>query len=478
MTRKLFGTDGIRGLANRGDMTPEVAFRIGAAIAYQAGRRVKHVPRIVIGKDTRLSGYLFETALASGICALGGEVMLSGPLPTPAIAHLTTSMRADAGVVISASHNPYQDNGIKIFGPDGFKLPDAVEPEIEALIVGSELDKSRPTGTRIGRAERLDDARGRYVAFVKATFPSELTLDGVKIVVDAAHGAAYRVAPLVFAELGARRHARIGVKPNGKNINHKVGALHPENCAREVRRRNADLGIALDGDADRVIAVDQRGEVVDGDQILAILALALAENGQLAKNTVVATVMSNLGLERAIADCGGKLLRTHVGDRYVVEAMRKRGYNFGGEQSGHLIFLDHATTGDGLVAALQVLADHARREGRPLSELAAEAMERVPQVLVNVTLPDRRPLESFRRPAGDRQEREGARRRRARPRALERHRAEASRDDRRPQAGPDRGHGQRHRSRSQERVQGSQAERNRAEQPRRNRARRAQGVAE
>jgi phosphoglucosamine mutase len=372
MSRKLFGTDGIRGLANRGDMTPEVAFRIGAAIAYQAGRRVQHVPRIVVGKDTRLSGYLFETAVASGICALGGEVLLSGPLPTPAIAHLTTSMRADAGVVISASHNPYQDNG---------------------LIDGSELDKKRPTGTRVGRAERLDDAPGRYVAFVKASFPDELTLEGVRIVVDAAHGAAYRTAPLVFSELGATTHA-IGVRPNGKNINHKVGALHPETCAREVRKRGADLGIALDGDADRIIMIDEKGNQIDGDVIMALCATRMLRTKRLRRRTLVATVMSNLGLERAIENDSGKLLRCNVGDRYVVETMRKRGLNFGGEQSGHLIFLDHATTGDGLVAAMQVLAI-VLREGRPLSELAAEAMERVPQVLVNVTLPDRRPLEDL-----------------------------------------------------------------------------------
>jgi len=393
MTRTLFGTDGIRGLANRGDMTPEVAFRIGAAIAHQAGQRVKHVPRIVVGKDTRLSGYLFETAVASGICALGGEVLLSGPLPTPAIAHLTTSMRADAGVVISASHNPYQDNGIKIFGADGFKLPDDAEKEIESLISGSRLDRKRPTGTRVGRAERLDDAPGRYVASVKASFPTELTLEGVKIVVDAAHGAAYRTAPLVFSELGATTHA-IGVRPNGKNINHKVGALHPESCAREVRKRGADLGIALDGDADRVILIDEKGRQIDGDAIMALCATRMLRAKRLRRRTLVATVMSNLGLERAIENDDGKLLRCDVGDRYVVEAMRKSGLNFGGEQSGHLIFLDHATTGDGLVAAMQVLAIMLR-EGRSLSDLTADVMKRVPQVLVNVTLPDRRPLESL-----------------------------------------------------------------------------------
>ena len=393
MSRTLFGTDGLRGLANRGDMTPEVAFRIGAAIAYRAGKRVTHTPRIVVGKDTRLSGYLFETAVASGICALGGEVMLSGPLPTPAIAHLTTSMRADAGVVISASHNPYQDNGIKIFGSDGFKLPDEVEKEIEALIFGTELDRKRPTGTRVGRAERLDDAPGRYVAFVKASFPDELTLEGLKIVIDAAHGAAYRTAPLVFSELGAATHA-IGVRPNGKNINHNVGALHPETCAREVRKRGADLGIALDGDADRIIMIDDKGNQIDGDVIMALCATRMLRAKRLRRRTLVATVMSNLGLERAIENHNGKLLRCQVGDRYVVETMRKRGLNFGGEQSGHLIFLDHATTGDGLIAAMQVLAI-VLREGRPLSELAGEVMDRVPQVLVNVTLPDRRPLEDL-----------------------------------------------------------------------------------
>ena len=393
MTRTLFGTDGIRGLANRGDMTPEVAFRIGASIAYQAAKRVDHVPRIVVGKDTRLSGYLFETAVASGICALGGEVLLSGPLPTPAIAHLTTSMRADAGVVISASHNPYQDNGLKIFGPDGFKLPDQMEHEIEALIFGSEIDVKRPTGTRVGRAERLDDAPGRYVAFVKSSFPDELNLEGIKVVVDAAHGAAYRTAPLVFSELGADTYA-VGVRPNGKNINHNVGALHPETCAREVRKRNAHLGIALDGDADRIIMIDEKGNQVDGDVLMALCATRMLRAKRLRRRTLVATVMSNLGLERALENDSGKLVRCRVGDRYVVETMRKRGFNFGGEQSGHLIFLDHATTGDGLIAAMQVLAI-LRREERPLSELAAEVMDRVPQVLVNVTLPKRRPLDEL-----------------------------------------------------------------------------------
>jgi phosphoglucosamine mutase len=391
--RKLFGTDGIRGLANAGAMTPEIAFRIGAAVTWQARQRGNHAPRIVIGKDTRLSGYLFETALASGICAMGGKVMLSGPLPTPAIAHLATSMRADAGVVISASHNAYQDNGIKIFGPDGFKLPDDVEVELESLIDGDVIDRKRPTKTRIGSAIRLDDAPGRYVAFVKATFPQQLTLDGMRIVVDAAHGAAYRVAPLVFSELGAEVFP-LGVKPNGKNINKKSGALHPETAAREVRRHRAHLGIALDGDADRVIVIDEKGNEVDGDTVMALCATRMIRQRRLRKKTLVATVMSNLGLERAIEREKGKLVRTKVGDRYVVETMRSRGYNFGGEQSGHMIFLDHATTGDGLVAALQLLSIVLTEE-RPLSELAARAMTRVPQILVNVKLSTRRPLDDM-----------------------------------------------------------------------------------
>lgn len=374
-------------------MTPEIAFRIGAAVTYQVRRRVSHAPRIVVGKDTRLSGYLFEQAISAGVCSQGGRVMLSGPLPTPAIAHLTTSMRADAGVVISASHNPYEDNGIKIFGADGFKLPDAAEEELEALIEGDALDRRRPTGKSVGRAERLDDAPGRYVAFVKQSFPADLTLEGLRIVVDAAHGAAYKVAPAVFYELGAEVCA-MGVDPNGRNINKERGAVHPEACAKEVLKRRADLGIALDGDADRVIVIDERGEEVDGDTVMSLCATRMLSAGKLRKKTLVATVMSNLGLERAVEAAGGRLVRTAVGDRYVVEAMRAKGYNFGGEQSGHMIFLDHASTGDGLVAALQLLAI-VLRERRPLSELARAAMTRVPQVLVNAKLARRRPLEEM-----------------------------------------------------------------------------------
>ncbi len=393
MSRKLFGTDGVRGPANEGVMTPEIAFRIGAAVTYQVSRRVKHPPRIVIGKDTRVSGYLLETSLAAGVCALGGRVMLSGPLPTPAIAHLTTSMRADAGVVISASHNPFEDNGIKIFAADGFKLPDEAELELEQLIESDVLDVNRPRGKNVGRAERLDDAPGRYVAYVKQTFPQDLTLEGLRIVVDAAHGAAYRVAPSVFEELGAEVIA-IGVRPDGQNINRRCGATHPESCAHEVGRKKAHLGVCLDGDADRLILVDERGEVVDGDALMSVVATRLLRAGKLKRRTLVTTVMSNLGLERALAREDGKLLRCAVGDRYVVDAMRKEGLNFGGEQSGHLIFLDHATTGDGLVAALQVLAI-AIREQKSLYDLSASAIERVPQVLVNATFARRKALEEM-----------------------------------------------------------------------------------
>ncbi|HVU04561.1 MAG TPA: phosphoglucosamine mutase [Polyangiaceae bacterium] len=390
--RKLFGTDGIRGKANVPPMTPELALRLGRAIALVARRGKTRPPRVVIGKDTRLSGYMLETALASGICAMGGHVLLSGPIPTPAVANLTQSMRADAGVVISASHNPFADNGIKIFGPDGFKLPDSEEAEIERLLGDGALDAGKFTGARVGRAERVEDATGRYIVYAKSTFPKELTLDGLHVVVDAAHGAAYRVAPDVFTELGAKVTA-LGCRPNGRNINRDCGALHPEHVLKEVKRQKAALGIALDGDADRVIIVDDHGEVVDGDAVMALCATRMLREGKLAKGTLVATVMSNLGLERAMKAAKGKLLRTAVGDRYVVEEMRSGGYTLGGEQSGHLIFLDHATTGDGVVAALQVLAIMVR-EGKPLSELS-KVMERMPQVLESVSFSKRKPLEEM-----------------------------------------------------------------------------------
>ncbi|HEX7479755.1 MAG TPA: phosphoglucosamine mutase [Polyangiales bacterium] len=398
MARIFFGTDGIRGKANEGNMTPEVAFRLGAAVTYTARQKVKHAPRIVVGKDTRISGYLFEHALAAGVCSMGGRVLLTGPLPTPAVAHLTTSMRADAGIVISASHNPYQDNGLKVFGPDGFKLPDDEEEALEQLMAGPVLDKKRAVGTHIGRAERIETAWGRYVQFIKGTFPSSLTLDGLRIVVDAAHGAAYVTAPHVFSELGATVHA-IGVKPNGKNINQDRGAVHPEHCAKEVLRCKADVGFALDGDADRLIVIDEKGREINGDAVMALCATRMLRAGTLKKKTLVTTVMSSIGLEHALRDEGGKLVRVDVGDRYVVEAMRQKGYNFGGEQSGHLIFLDHSTTGDGTLAALQLLAIMLR-ENRPVSELMDEVIEPVPQILINAALPARRPLSEMPRTRG------------------------------------------------------------------------------
>lgn len=384
MTRKLFGTDGVRGVANTYPMTTEIAMQIGRAIAFLVKKQVpekEHNPRIVIGKDTRLSGYMIENALASGICSMGVNVLLVGPLPTPGIAFITTGMRADAGVVISASHNPFQDNGIKIFSRDGFKLPDAEEEIIEDLIFSQKMDSLRPVAEEVGKAARIDDARGRYIVFLKNTFPKRYTLDGIHIVLDCAHGATYGVAPHVFEELGAKVTS-IGVKPDGKNINHECGALHPGVMAELVRREGADLGVALDGDGDRLIVADENGTIVDGDQIMAICAAELMESNKLAQNTLVATVMSNLGLEIAMQRLGGKLVRTSVGDRYVVEEMLRHEYNFGGEQSGHLIFLKHNTTGDGILGALQLLLAMKKKE-RPLSELT-RIMEPFPQVLKNV----------------------------------------------------------------------------------------------
>jgi phosphoglucosamine mutase len=392
-SRKLFGTDGIRGVANKDPMTAEVALRLGQAVA-QRFRHPDRPGRIVIGKDTRLSGYMLESALQAGIVSAGADVMLVGPLPTPGIAFITWSMRADAGVVISASHNPYQDNGIKIFAADGFKLPDEAEIEIEKSMeaIGGGSDSARAAPDAIGKAERIDDAVGRYVQFLKHAFPRELTLDGVKVVVDCANGAAYHVAPQVFRELGAVVD-EINVWPDGRNINFGCGALHPETMADEVRRSGAQIGVALDGDADRVILADEKGNVVDGDQILAILGTRMLARKQLPGETVVATVMSNLGLERALAGAGGKLIRTAVGDRYVVEAMREKGYVLGGEQSGHVVFLDHATTGDGVIAALRVLAVMVE-EQKPLSELA-RTMTRYPQVLLNFAVAHKRPFEEM-----------------------------------------------------------------------------------
>ncbi len=391
LQRKLFGTDGVRGVANIEPMTTETAMRLGRAVAHLF-RRPGHRGKVVIGKDTRLSGYMFEQAMAAGICSMGTDVLLCGPLPTPGIAFITSSMRADAGVVISASHNPYQDNGIKIFASDGFKLPDAAEARIEELMDSPMLDAERPAAPDVGRAVRIDDARGRYIVFLKNSFPRQQTLDGIKIAVDCAHGAAYRVAPAVFSELGADV-IPIGDEPSGKNINEHVGALHPQTMCQVVSDLGAYVGIALDGDADRVIFADEKGHIVDGDAIMALCARRLLRRGELQKNTLVATVMSNLGLERAVKAHGGRLVRTQVGDRYVVEEMRQNGYNLGGEQSGHLVFLDHMTTGDGIIAALQVLAI-LLEEGKPLSELA-KLMERVPQVLLSVKVQNRRPLDEL-----------------------------------------------------------------------------------
>ncbi len=378
--RKLFGTDGIRGVANIHPMTTEIAMQIGRAIAFQV-KDMRQGHRIVIGKDTRISGYMLENALAAGICSMGVDVMLLGPMPTPGIAFITTSMRADAGVVISASHNPFQDNGIKIFSRDGFKLPDQKEADIEDLIFSQKMETLRPVAEEVGKAFRIDDARGRYIVFLKNTFPKAHTLDAFHIVLDCAHGATYGVAPHVFEELGAKVTA-IGVNPDGKNINKDCGALHPEVMAAKVKELGADIGIALDGDGDRLIVCDEKGKIVDGDHIMAICAKDLLATKKLNKKTLVTTVMSNMGLELAMANMGGKMVRTAVGDRYVVEEMRKNKYSFGGEQSGHLIFLDHNTTGDGIMAALQLLAVMIKHN-KPISELAT-VMDSFPQVLKNV----------------------------------------------------------------------------------------------
>jgi phosphoglucosamine mutase len=391
MSRKLFGTDGIRGIANVDPMTGEMALQLGRAIAH-VFKDVKGKHRIVVGKDTRLSGYMLETALASGICSMGADVWLVGPLPTPGIAFITTSMRANSGVVISASHNPYYDNGIKIFSQDGFKLPDEMESRIEELVLSNHLDSLRPTASEVGKAHRIDDAVGRYVVFLKNTFPNHLTLEGLRIVVDCAHGAAYRVAPTVFEELGAEV-IPFGVEPNGENINANCGALHPEVASRLVLEKGADLGIALDGDGDRIIFVDRHGKQVDGDRILTICGLQLLTESRLKKDTLVTTVMSNIGLDQAIKKAGGKVVRTQVGDRYVVEEMVRGGYNLGGEQSGHTIFLDYNTTCDGILTALQVLAIMKQKE-RQLDELA-QVMEPLPQVLYNVEVKEKKELSEF-----------------------------------------------------------------------------------
>jgi len=386
--RKLFGTDGVRGVANQDPMTSEMALRIGRAAAH-VFRDSTRRHRVVIGKDTRLSGYMIESALTSGLCSMGIDVLLVGPMPTPGIAFLTRSLRADAGVVISASHNPYEDNGIKFFGRDGFKLPDAVEAAMEDLIFSGAIDGIRPTAAGIGKALRIDDALGRYNEFVKSSIPKGMDLTGLKVVVDSANGAAYKIGPRILVELGADVIALYD-QPNGSNINQGCGSLHPEMISRAVVANGAHVGIAYDGDADRVVLCDENGKVVDGDAVMAICALHMIRQGRLRHNTVVATVMSNLGLEHAVREAGGRLLRAAVGDRSVMEMMLEGGYNLGGEQSGHIIFLDHNTTGDGLITALQVLAIM-KQDGRPLSELAA-CMRTYPQVLVNVQVKEKRDL--------------------------------------------------------------------------------------
>ncbi len=384
--RRYFGTDGIRGRAN-GLITPELALRVGqaAGLVFQRGQ---HRHRVVIGKDTRLSGYMIETALVAGFTSVGMDVLQLGPMPTPAVAMLTRSMRADIGVMISASHNLYEDNGIKIFGPDGFKLSDAIEAEIETLIDhGADLRLAAPT--LLGRAKRVESVHARYIEAAKRSLPRRISFDGLRVVLDCAHGAAYRVAPETLWELGAEVIA-IGVEPDGFNINRDVGSTAPQSLIAKVRELRADIGIAFDGDADRVIVVDERGAVVDGDQLMAVVAHAFRDDGRLTQPGIVATVMSNLGLERHLSGLGLGLVRTAVGDRYVLEHMRAHGYNLGGEQSGHIILSDYATTGDGLVAALQLLAVVQKR-GRPVSEVC-HCFEPLPQILRNVRCKAPEPL--------------------------------------------------------------------------------------
>jgi len=386
MTRKYFGTDGIRGRAN-GVITPELAMKVGQAtgLAFQRG---EHRHRVVIGKDTRLSGYMIEYAMVAGFTSVGMDVLLLGPIPTPAVAMLTRSMRCDVGVMISASHNAYEDNGIKLFGPDGYKLSDEVERDIEKLLdadLGRQLSKSPD----LGRAKRVESVHARYIEFAKRTLSRNLSLDGLRIVVDCANGAAYKVAPEALWELGAEVFA-IGVEPDGFNINRDVGSTAPEALARKVREVRADVGIALDGDADRVLIVDEQGHVIDGDQLMAAVAENWRDEGRLARPGVVATIMSNLGLERYLGELGLELIRTAVGDRYVLEHMREHGYNLGGEQSGHLILSDYCTTGDGLVAALQLLAV-VQKQDKPVSQVCRR-FEPLPQILKNVRVKSAAPL--------------------------------------------------------------------------------------
>jgi phosphoglucosamine mutase len=389
---RLFGTDGVRGVANLEPMTAEMALDIGRAVAYVCKRHKEHRHRVLIGKDTRVSGYMLESALEAGICSMGVDVLLVGPVPTPGIAYLTHSMRADAGVVISASHNPYQDNGIKIFSRDGFKLPDAEEDEIEELITSGHIRDIRPTADEIGKARSVDDATGRYVVFCKNTFPDEVSLEGMKIVLDCANGATYKAAPMVFSELGADVTS-IHVEPNGVNINAACGSQHTEDLRARVVETGADIGLAFDGDGDRLIAVDEKGQETTGDHVMIMIARRLKEEGRLANNLVVSTVMSNFGFTVAAKALGIDYVAAKVGDRYVLEEMQNRGATLGGEASGHVILLDRHTTGDGIVTALALLAA-LRDAGKPLSELS-KLMTLFPQKTINVDVARRPPLEDL-----------------------------------------------------------------------------------
>lgn len=389
---RMFGTDGVRGVANVEPMTAETVLEIGRAVAHVCKRHTKGTRhRVVIGKDTRQSGYMVENALTAGICSMGVDVLLVGPMPTPGIAFITRSMRADAGLVISASHNPYQDNGIKIFSRDGYKLPDEEEDEMEDLIVSGRLKQIRPTADAVGKAQRIDDAMGRYIVFCKNTFPEDLTLDGMKIVLDCANGATYKVAPIIFSELGAEV-VSIHCSPNGTNINDHCGAMHPQDLVQAVRDQGADLGLAFDGDGDRLIAVDETGTELTGDHVLAICARMYKNAGRLANNLVVPTVMSNFGFRLAMKELGIEMLEAPVGDRYVLEKMRERDAVLG-EASGHIICLDHHTSGDGIISALQLLAAMTR-DGRKVSELAS-VMRMSPQHMINVDVQSKPPLEDI-----------------------------------------------------------------------------------
>ncbi|MGD9851246.1 MAG: phosphoglucosamine mutase [Nitrospirales bacterium] len=388
---KLFGTDGVRGVANLDPMTSEMAMKLGRAAGHVfRNREGRH--QIVIGKDTRISGYMLESALTSGLCSMGVDVLLVGPLPTPAIAFLTRSLRADAGVMISASHNPYQDNGIKFFSHDGMKLPDEAEHRIEDLILSNEIEHIRPTAEAIGKAFRIDDAAGRYIEYVKRSLPRDMDFQGLRVVLDCANGAAYHVCPKVIRELGAKVWV-MGADPDGLNINDGCGAVHPERLQQMVRDRKADIGIALDGDADRAIFVCEQGTVIDGDHAMAAFALDLKRQGRLRHDTIVGTVMSNFGFELAMKEAGITLVRTPVGDRYILERMVKDNFNLGGEQSGHMIFLDYHTSGDGLISGLQMLK-LMKRSGKPLSELA-NCMKAVPQILLGVKVPHKPDLQTL-----------------------------------------------------------------------------------